>query len=200
MSPRWFGVGHSRDDASVTAGTDTDAAPLFREVGASWYWVLVGPVSAGVMLWLEKSNGYGWQLSVPLLFLLLVTSFIALQVKAARIHTSVELTNQTLRQGTETIKVAEIVKVYPPPEHPLTSEKDLERWQSARALGELVGVPKGRTGIGLRLTGGRTAQAWARRHLHLRAALTPLVEERVGPNGPLPEPQDDDGDDAGSRR
>jgi hypothetical protein len=184
----------------VTGATDTDAAPLFREVGASWYWVLVGPVSAGVMLWLEKSNGYGWQLSVPLLFLLLVTSFIALQVKAARIHTSVELTNQTLRQGTETIKVAEIVKVYPPPDHPLTSEKDLERWQSARALGELVGVPKGRTGIGLRLAGGRTAQAWARRHLHLRAALTPLVEERVGPNGPLPEPQDDDGDDAGSRR
>jgi len=182
----------------VTGGTDTEAAPLFREVGASWYWVLVGPVSAGLMLWLEKSNGYGWQLSVPLLFLVLVTSFIALQVKAARIHTSVELTNQALRQGTETIKVAEIVKVYPPPDHPLTSEKELERWQSARALGELVGVPKGRFGIGLRLTGGRTAQAWARKHRHLRAVLTPLVEERVGPNGPPPEPQDND--DAGSSR
>ena len=43
---------------------------------------------------------------------------MALQVKAARIHTSVELTEQTLRQGTETIKVAEIVKVYPPADHP----------------------------------------------------------------------------------
>jgi hypothetical protein len=182
----------------VTAGTDTDAAPLFREVGASWYWVLVGPVSAGTMLWLEKSNGYGLQLSVPLLFLVLVTSFIALQVKAARIHTSVELTNQTLRQGTETIKVAEIVRVYPEADHPRTSEKDLERWQSARALGELAGVPKGRIGIGLRLTGGRTAQAWARRHRHLRAALTPLVEERVGHDGPPPGPHDD-GDDAESR-
>jgi hypothetical protein len=181
----------------VTAGTDTEAAPLFREPGASWYWVLAGPVSAGTMLWIQKSNGYGWQLAVPLLFLVLVTSFIALQVKAARIHTSVELTNQTLRQGTETIKVAEIVQVYPPPDHPLVSEKDLERWQSARALGELVGVPRGRTGIGLRLTGGRTAQAWARRHRHLRNLLTPLVEERVGPDSPPVDPQIDD--DAGSR-
>ena len=184
----------------MTAGTEAKSAPLFREAGATWYWVLAGPVSAAAMLWIEKSNGYGWQLSVPLLFLVLVTSFIALQVKAARIHTSVELTSQTLRQGTETIKVAEIVKVYPQADHPLASEKELERWQSARALGELFGVPRGRTGIGLRLTGGRTAQAWARRHRHLRAVLTPLVEERVGPDGSPPEPQDDEGDDdAGSR-
>ena len=184
----------------MTAGTEAKSAPLFREAGASWYWILAGPVSAAAMLRIERSNGYGWQLSVPLLFLVLVTSFIALQVKAARIHTSVELTSQTLRQGTETIKVAEIVKVYPQADHPLASEKELERWQSARALGELVGVPRGRTGIGLRLTGGRTAQAWARRHRHLRAVLTPLVEERVGPDGAPPEPQDDDGDDdAGSR-
>ena len=182
----------------MTAGTEAKSAPLFREVGASWYWVLAGPVSAAAMLWIEKSNGYGWQLSVPLLFLVLVTSFIALQVKAARIHTSVDLTGEALRQGTETIKVADIVKVYPPADHPLTSEKELERWQSARALGELVGVPKGRTGIGLRLSGGRTAQAWARRHRHLRAALTPLVEERVGPDGPPPD-KHDDGDDAGPR-
>ena len=181
----------------MTAGTEAKSAPLFREAGASWYWMLAGPVSAAAMLWIERSNGYGWQLSVPLLFLVLVTSFIALQVKAARIHTSVELTSQTLRQGTETIKVAEIVKVYPQPDHPLASEKELERWQSARALGELFGVPRGRTGIGLRLTGGRTAQAWARRHRHLRNLLTPLVEERVGADEPLPD-LDDDGDDAGS--
>lgn len=191
-------TGAAGDDVAVTAGADTKAAPLFREAGASWYWVLVGPLSAAAMLWVEKANGYGWQITIPLLFLVLVTSFIALQVKAARIHTSVELTHETLRQGTETIKMAEIVKVYPQADHPLTSEKELERWQTARALGELVGVPKGRIGIGLRLTGGRTAQAWARRHRHLRAALTPLVEERVGrPDGPRPEPQDDD--DAGSR-
>lgn len=178
--------------SDVTAGTDTEAAPLFREVGASWYWLLAGPVSAGVMLWIERSNGFGWQFPVPLFFLVVLTSFIALQVKAARIHTSVELTAQTLRQGTETIRVAEIVKVYPEADHPLTSKKDLERWQSARALGELVGVPKGRVGIGLRLTSGRTAQAWARRHRHLRNLLTPLVEERVGPDDLPPDPQDGD--------
>ena len=38
----------------------------------------------------------------------------------------------------------------------------------------------------------RTAQAWARRHRHLRNALTPLVEERVSP---AELSQDDDGDD-----
>jgi hypothetical protein len=175
----------------VTASTDTEAAPLFREVGATWYWLLAGPISAAIMLWIEKSNGLGWQMSVPLFFLVVLTSFIALQVKAARIHTSVVLTSQTLQQGTEIIRVSEIVKVYPEPDNPLTSEKDLERWQSARALGELVGVPKGRTGIGLRLTGGRTAQAWARRHRHLRNVLTPLVEERVGPNETIPDDHDD---------
>jgi hypothetical protein len=175
----------------VTAGTDTEAAPLFREVGATWYWVLAGPASAAIMLWIEKSNGNGWQISVPVFFLVVVTSFIALQVKAARIHTSVVLTSETLQQGTETIKVSEILRVYPEPDHPLAAQKDLERWQSARALGELVGVPKGRTGIGIRMTGGRTAQAWARRHRHLRNALTPLVEERVSPNELPPEDDDD---------
>jgi hypothetical protein len=175
----------------VTADTDTEAAPLFREVGATWYWLLAGPISAAIMLWIEKSNGNGWQISVPVFFLVVLTSFIALQVKAARIHTSVVLTPQTLRQGTETIRVSEILKVYPEPDHPQAAKKDLERWQSARALGELVGVPKGRTGIGLRLTGGRTAQAWARRHRHLRNLLTPLVEERVGPKELPPEHDDD---------
>ena len=33
----------------------------------------------------------------------------------------------------------------------------------------------------LRLTGRRTAQAWARTHRGLRAALTSLVEERAEP-------------------
>jgi hypothetical protein len=140
------------------------------------------------MLYIEKSNGNGWQITVPAFFFVVVTSFIALQVKAARIHTTVVLTPETLRQGTETIKVSEIVKVYPEADSPLSGKKDLERWQSARALGELVGVPKGRTGIGVKLTGGRTAQAWARKHRHLRNLLTPLVEERVGPG----ESPDDD--------
>jgi hypothetical protein len=72
-------------------------------------------------------------------------------------------------------------KVYPEPENHEASGKDLARWQSSRALGELVGVPRRRVGIGLKLTNDRTVQAWARRHRRLRAALTPLVQERVDP-------------------
>jgi hypothetical protein len=180
----------------VTAGTDTRPAPLFYEAGASWYWLLAGPMSAGTMLLIEKNSGYGWQLPVPMAFLVLVTGFLGLQVKAARIHASVELTEQILRQGTETIRVAEILKVYPEPKHPQAREGQPQPWQSARALGELAGVPRGRIGIGLKLTGGRTAQAWARRHRQLRAALTPLVQERVTPAEP---DISDEGDAAGSR-
>jgi hypothetical protein len=179
----------------VTARTNTDPAPLFHEAGASWYWVLTGPLSAVAMLMIEKFSGNGWQLLVPLVFLVLVSGFVGLQVKAARIHTSVELTAETLRQGTETVKVSEIVAVYPEAENPVVTAKDLERWQSARALGELVGVPRGRVGIGLRLTYGRTAQAWARRHRRLRAALTSLVEEHVGPFTACSEVDDYDGSD-----
>jgi hypothetical protein len=198
--------------------------PLFLERGASWYWVLAGPAAAGAMLAIQITSGAGVQWVVPLAFLVLVSGFIALQIKAARIHTSVELTDAALRQGRQTIGVDEIVAVYPAPTNSTRSYYDdrrlnknagrnpgkgnalanramkkagldpadvpetprepksdpttMEKWQSARALGELSGVPRGRTGIGLELTGGRTAQAWARRHAELRTALTELVEQR----------------------
>ncbi len=122
--------------------------------------------------------------------------FVALQVKAARIHTSVELTHDALRQGTETIRLAEIVKIYP--RQTAARRPGKHARQSARTLGELVGVPRGRVGIGLKLTGGRTAQAWARRHQQLRAALTPLVQERLGPVDS--DVADVNGDDAGPAR
>lgn len=171
------------------------AAPLFSECGASWYWVLLGPVAAAAMAWIQHSAGYGWQLLVPGMFLVLVSGFVALQVKAARIHTSVELTENTLRQGTETLRVADIVSVYPQPAQLARRAQATEKWQSARSLGELTGVPRGRVGIGLRLTGGRTAQAWARNHRALRAALTGLVppHDDAGPH------TDDDSDAAGSQ-
>jgi hypothetical protein len=181
-------------------------APLFSENGASWYWVLAGPAAAAAMLFIQNSNGGGMQLVVPGIFLVLVSGFVGVQIKAARIHTSVELTAETLRQGTETIRVAEIVGVYPAPKQPGSgrlieklqkSEKSeqTEKWQSARALGELTKIPRGRAGIGLRLTGRRTAQAWARNHRGLRTALTSLVRERTGSFGP-----DADDDDSGPLR
>ena len=72
--------------------TSEPADVLFYEPGASWLWVLTGPVSAIAMLLIQLSAGYGIQLLVPTVFLVLVSGFVAVQVKAARIHTSVELT------------------------------------------------------------------------------------------------------------
>jgi hypothetical protein len=149
---------------------------LFYEQGASWLWLLTGPVSAISMLLIQLSAGYGIQLLIPSVFLVLVTGFVGLQVWAARIHTSVELTPSTLREGAERISIDDIVRVYPE-----AAGSEAPKWQSARALGELTGVPKGRTGIGLRLTNDRSAQAWARKHHQLRAALVHLVDERIPP-------------------
>jgi hypothetical protein len=151
-------------------------AVLFYEQGASWMWLLAGPAAGVAMALIELSAGYGIQPLVPAIFLVLVTGFLAIQVKAARIHTSVELTPDHLRQGTERIPTADIVRVYPEPKGP-----DELKWQSARALGELTGVPRGRTGSGLKMTNDRAAQAWARKHKQLRAALIHLVEERIPP-------------------
>jgi hypothetical protein len=149
---------------------------LFYEPGASWYWLLAGPAAGVTMALIQLSAGYGIQLLVPAIFFVLVTGFLAIQIKAARIHTSVELTPDHLRQGTERISIDDIVRIYPEPKGP-----DEPKWQSARALGELTGVPRGRTGIGLKLTNDRAAQAWARKDQALRAALTHLVEERIPP-------------------
>ena len=166
----------------ATPAGESKPKPLFYEPGASWCWLLAGPAAAVAMILIAMSSHAGVGLVVPAIFLVMVSAFLAIQVKAARIHTSVELTEDALRQGTETILVREIVKVYPEAEHSVVSDKELAPWQSARALGELVEVPRRRVGIGLKLTEGRTAQAWARRHRELRAALTPLVQERVEPS------------------
>ena len=170
---------------------------MFYEPGASWYWLLAGPAAAAAMILIEMSSHAGVGLIVPAIFLVMVSVFMGIQVKAARIHTSVELTEDALRQGTETILVREIVKVYPAAENSVESGLPLARWQTARTLGEINGLPRRRVGIGLKLTGGRTAQAWARRHRHLRAALIPLVQERVGQASDITDADDRD-DGAGS--
>jgi hypothetical protein len=178
-----------------TPAGESTPKPLFYEPGASWYWLLAGPAAAMSMILIEMSSHAGVGLIVPAIFLVMVSVFLGIQVKAARIHTSVELTEDALRQGTETILVREIVKVYPEAENSVESGLPLARWQTSRTLGELNGVPRGRVGIGLKLTGGRTAQAWARRHRHLRDALTPLVQERVGPASDITDVDGRDDDD-----
>jgi hypothetical protein len=157
--------------------TEPSAPPdvLFYEPGASWYWILAGPGAGVAMLLIQLSAGYGIQLLVPGIFFVLVTGFLTIQIKAARIHTSVELTPDHLRQGAERISIDDIVRIYPEASGP-----ESPKWQSSPALGELTGVPRGRTGIGLKLT-DRGAQAWARKHKRLRGELTRLVEERIPP-------------------
>src|SRR5689334_994190 len=97
--------------------------PLFSESGASWYWLLAGPAAAIAMLLIQIKGGVGFQPIVPLIFLVLVTGFVGIQVKAARIHTSVELTRDALRQGTEVTKLIHIVRVFPPAEHSVKSKQ-----------------------------------------------------------------------------
>lgn len=168
---------------------DSTPEPLFFESGASWLWLLAGPAAALAMLFVQWRAGLGFPMRVPLMFLVLVSGMLALQVKAARIHTSVELTPTTLREGTEIVEVKDIVTVFPEPEVPVRPKTPIsswrikpseprEEWQRARALGELSGVPRGRTGVGVKLAGGRMAQAWARDHEEFREVLTRLVESR----------------------
>lgn len=156
----------------MTEAPEASPTVLFHEPGASWLWLLIGPIAGGSIAFIQNSAGPAFSVTVPLVFFTLVTGFVAIQVKAARIHTSIELTAEYLRQGAETIRIEEIVKILSPAEG-----AEVPKWQSARALGELTGVPRGRTGIGLKLTEDRTAQAWARRHRQLRATLTALVDE-----------------------
>lgn len=162
---------------------------VFFECGASWWWLMAGPAAALAMVFVQYRSGMGFPPLVPLMFLVLVGGFMAVQIKAARIHTSVELTTETLREGTEVIDVDQILEVFPEPEQPVRSrgpmqnwrvkdEPPPEPWQRARALGELSGVPRGRTGVGIRLDSGRVAQAWARDHERFRAELTRLVGSR----------------------
>ncbi len=173
---------------------DEQEAPLFFESGASWYWVLAGPVAALIMIFVQYRAGLGFRAFVPMLFLVMVGGFMALQIKAARTHTSVELSAQTLREGTELVAVDQIVAVYPDPENTvqtaglmdkwqgralgIRSTGPLEKWQTSRTLGEINGVPRGRTPVGIKLANGSFAQAWARDHEGLRAALTRLLDSR----------------------
>jgi hypothetical protein len=168
--------------------------PLFFERGASWYWMLAAPAAALAMVFVQYRAGLGFRAVVPLLFLVLVGGFMALQIKAARTHTSVELTAETLREGTEILPVDDIVAVLPDPDYTVrtaglmdkwqgralgvSSTGPLEKWQTARTLGEINGVPRGRKPVGIKLAGGAYVQAWARDHEALRAALTGVVESR----------------------
>ncbi|WP_336084526.1 hypothetical protein [Nocardia sp. SSK8] len=135
---------------------------LFSEPGARWRAVAYGPALCAVILLIEALTGatlHGFALGFCAVAL---GGFTALQVVAGRAHARVELTPDTLRQGTESLAVAEIAAVLP---------ADDDDAAEARALGELSGIPRRRRGVGLRLADDAIVRAWAIDHAGLRAAL-----------------------------
>ncbi|MER7452149.1 hypothetical protein ABTW96_17880 [Nocardia beijingensis] len=153
-------------------------AVLFTEPGARWRAVAYGPILCLAILALELVTGGAVHWFALLFCAALIAGFVALQVVAGKRHVSVELTTETLRSGTESLPLSSIAEVLPERDE---DSWDDEEWESARALGELTGVPRRRTGIGLRLADGSLVQAWARDHKGLRTALTEAVQR--DPNG-----------------
>lgn len=152
---------------------------LFYEPGARWRAVCYGPVLCLLVLVLELATGARPHWFALAFCAVLITGFAIVQVIAVRTHVGVELTETTLRNGTETLPVSSIAAVLSPTEKPPASQESrsgAESWEDARTLGELSGVPRRRTAIGLRRTDGTFVRAWARDHRGLRAALTTLVE------------------------
>ncbi|WP_069160618.1 hypothetical protein [Nocardia altamirensis] len=146
----------------------SDADVVFAEPGARWRTVTYGPILCLLILVLEIATGSSAHWFALLFCAALIAGFVALQVVAGKRHVSVELTGTTLREGTETLPLTTIDAVLPERDEDSWDDED---WESARALGELSGVPRRRTGIGLRLTDGSLVQAWARDHRALRSAL-----------------------------
>ncbi|MFR9772508.1 hypothetical protein [Nocardia sp. SC052] len=151
----------------------TAEAVLFTEPGARWRAVAYGPILCLAVLVLELVTGGDVHWFALLFCAALIAGFVALQVVAGKRHVGVELTAETLRSGTESVPLSSIAEVMPERDE---NSWDDEEWESARALGELSGVPRRRTGIGLRLADGSLVQAWARDHKALRAALTEAVQ------------------------
>lgn len=159
-----------------SAAGDT-VAPLFHEPGGRWRTLAYGPILCAVGLVAEIATGpvVHW-VALPVIAVVL-TGFVYPMVVAAKRHVSVELSPTILRQGTEELPVGEIEAVLPPSADPWKPD----RWESARTLGELSGVPRGRTAVGLRLRGGGLVRAWAKDDDALRARLEDLVPSRGTP-------------------
>ncbi|KJV04563.1 hypothetical protein HQO84_09790 [Rhodococcus fascians] len=151
---------------------------LFHEPGGRWRALLWGPAFCLVVLAVELASGPVIHWFALALFSLILVGLTYVQLRAARMHVSVELTTRQLRQGTETVDVAEITEIFPPAEYE-DGEYEPKKWETARVLGELSGVPRKRHGIGLRLVGGGLVQAWAKDDDGLRAALETAKQEYV---------------------
>ncbi|MFD4294354.1 hypothetical protein ACFWPA_07070 [Rhodococcus sp. NPDC058505] len=144
----------------------------FVEPGGRWRTVALGPLLCLIVLIGDLFIGAGVHVAGLSLFAVLLAALVWVQVKAARTHASVEVTPTTLRCGTETLALADIAEVLPDAD---PYADDLQPWETAPPLGELSGVPRRRTGIGLRLTDDRLVRAWARDGEGLRSVLEAAV-------------------------
>ncbi|MEV6428571.1 hypothetical protein [Nocardia sp. NPDC051463] len=153
---------------------------LFAEPGARWRSVSYGPGLCLIILFLEVVTASAVHWFALIFCAALIAGFVVLQVIAGRRHVSVELTDSILREGAETLPLSGIAAVLPERDE---NSWDDEDWESARALGELSGVPRRRGGIGLRLVDGSFVQAWAKDHPGLRAALTEALDRQRGTAG-----------------
>ncbi|MCX6490190.1 MAG: hypothetical protein NTX68_04275, partial [Rhodococcus sp.] len=113
---------------------------LFHEPGGRWRALLWGPAFCLVVLAVELASGPVIHWFALALFSLILVGLTYVQLRAARMHVSVELTTRQLRQGTETVDVAEITEIFPPAEYE-DGEYEPKKWETARVLGELSGVP-----------------------------------------------------------
>ncbi|ALG85874.1 hypothetical protein [Gordonia phthalatica] len=140
---------------------------LLYERGGSWWVVAIGPCLVATILIMEIIGGGPIHWVAMLIFGSILVGFSWMQKVAAEQHVSMRLTERTLRQGRETIEIADIVKIFPE-----NNGSETQDWESAPALGELHAVPRRRKGIGVRLANGRLAQAWAQDVGRLRIELT----------------------------
>ncbi|GAA3951240.1 DUF3093 domain-containing protein [Gordonia caeni] len=155
-------------EAEVEAALEIDEGEvLFDEPGGSWWVVSIGPIMIAAVLIMEIVGGGRIHWPVLTIFGVILVGFTLLQVAAARKHVSVRLTETALHQGAQTIALSDIAEVYP---ENRTGEH--EKWESARALGELPAVPRRRKGVGVKLADGKLRQAWARDVDRFRTELT----------------------------
>lgn len=150
----------------------------YSEPGARWRVLLLAPGFAAVGLISDAFMGSGMRWFVWVIAALILGTIGAWMVHAARQHTSVSLTAEVLTQGQDELPTGDIVRVFPAAPRDRTRDDPPEHWETARALGEISRIPRGRRGVGIQLRRGNLAQAWAKNDDALRAALQQILDER----------------------
>ncbi|WP_024794290.1 hypothetical protein [Tomitella biformata] len=151
---------------------------LYTEPGARWRVLLLAPIFAVVGLVSDALLGSGMRWFVWVLAALILGAIGSWMVHAARQHTSVSLTREVLVQGQDELPTSDIVKVFPAAPRNRTRDDPAEHWESARALGEISRIPRGRRGVGIQLRRGNLTQAWAKDDDALRTALQAILDAR----------------------